>query len=109
VAVLAAFARGTSEIRGAEELRVKESDRIAAIAVGLEAIGVRVEEHPDGWTIHGVGRARGGMVEAGGDHRTAMAFLIAGLRARDGVTVRGSDAARVSDPEFLPRLRGLIG
>jgi len=48
-------------------------------------------------------------VEAGGDHRTAMAFLIAGLRARDGVTVHGSDAARVSDPEFLPRLRGLIG
>jgi 3-phosphoshikimate 1-carboxyvinyltransferase len=108
-AVMAAFALGTSEIRGAEELRVKESDRIAAVTAGLLAIGVRVEERPDGWTIHGAGRARGGVVDAGGDHRIAMAFLIAGLRARDGVTVRGAEAARVSDPGFLPRLRRLIG
>lgn len=109
VAVLAAFARGRSEIRGAEELRLKESDRIAAIASGLAAIGVRVEEHPDGWTIHGSGRVRGGVVDARGDHRVAMAFLVAGLRARDGVAVRGAESARVSDPGFLPRLRRLIG
>ena len=107
-AVMAAFAPGTSEIRGAEELRVKESDRIAAVTAGLTAIGVRVEEWPDGWTIHGTGRVRGGAVDARGDHRIAMAFLVAGLRAREGVTVRGAEAARVSDPGFLPRLRRLI-
>jgi 3-phosphoshikimate 1-carboxyvinyltransferase len=108
-AVLAAFAQGTSEIRGAEELRVKESDRITAMTAGLTAIGARVEELPDGWRIHGTGRIQGGTVDGRGDHRVAMAFLVAGLRARDGVTVRGAEAARVSDPGFLPRLRGLIG
>jgi 3-phosphoshikimate 1-carboxyvinyltransferase len=108
-AVLAAFARGRSEVRGARELRLKESDRIAAVVSGLAAIGVRAEERPDGWVIHGTGRVRGGTVEAGGDHRIAMAFLVAGLRARDGVTVHGAEAARVSDPGFLPRLRRLIG
>jgi 3-phosphoshikimate 1-carboxyvinyltransferase len=107
LAVLAAFARGASEIRGAEELRVKESDRIAAMTEGLTRIGVRVEEHPDGWTIHGAGAVRGGSVDARGDHRIAMAFLVAGLRAREGVTVQGAEAARVSDPGFLPRLRRL--
>jgi 3-phosphoshikimate 1-carboxyvinyltransferase len=107
LAVLAAFARGASEIRGAEELRVKESDRIAAMTEGLTRIGVRVEEHPDGWTIHGAGAVRGGSVDARGDHRIAMAFLVAGLRAREGVAVQGAEAARVSDPEFLPRLRRL--
>ncbi len=108
VAVLAAFARGTSEIRGASELRVKESDRIAAVAEGLTRLGARVEERPDGWTIHGEGSLRGGSVEARGDHRIAMAFLVAGLRAKEGVLVRGAEAARVSDPGFLPRLRGLL-
>jgi 3-phosphoshikimate 1-carboxyvinyltransferase len=108
-AVLAAFVHGTSEIRGAEELRVKESDRIAAMTAGLTAIGARVEELPDGWRIHGTGRVAGGAVDAHGDHRVAMAFLVAGLRARNGVLVRGAETARVSDPGFLPRLRGLIG
>jgi 3-phosphoshikimate 1-carboxyvinyltransferase len=107
LAVLAAFAKGTSDIRGASELRVKESDRIAAVTAGLTGIGVRVEEHPDGWSIHGTGTVRGGAVDACGDHRIAMAFLVAGLRAREGVSVRGTEAARVSDPGFLPRLRRL--
>lgn len=108
VAVLAAFAHGTSVIRGASELRVKESDRIRAVTEGLTRIGVHVEELPDGWSIHGTGSVRGGTVDARGDHRIAMAFLVAGLRARDGVAVRGAEAARVSDPGFLPRLRSLI-
>jgi 3-phosphoshikimate 1-carboxyvinyltransferase len=107
-AVLAAFARGLSVIRGAAELRVKESDRIRAVAEGLTRIGVRVEELPDGWSIHGTGTVRGGTVDSQGDHRIAMAFLVAGLRAREGVRVRGAEATRVSDPEFLPRLRGLL-
>lgn len=107
LAVLAAFAEGESVIRGAEELRVKESDRIDGVTRGLRAIGARVEEHPDGWTILGEGRPRGGVVDADSDHRIAMAFLIAGLRARNGVTVTGVEAARVSDPGFLARLRGV--
>jgi 3-phosphoshikimate 1-carboxyvinyltransferase len=105
LAVLAAFAEGESAIRGAAELRVKESDRIDAVTQGLRAIGASVEEHPDGWIIEGSGRVRGGVVDAAGDHRIAMAFLIAGLRAKQGVTVLGADAATVSDPGFLARLR----
>jgi 3-phosphoshikimate 1-carboxyvinyltransferase len=106
-AVLAAFARGRSEIRGAGELRVKESDRIAAIAAGLRSLGGEVEELEDGWVIEGTGALRGGRVDAAGDHRIAMAFLVAGLRAKEGVVVDGAEAAAVSDPEFLARLRGL--
>ncbi|HKW50866.1 MAG TPA: 3-phosphoshikimate 1-carboxyvinyltransferase, partial [Candidatus Eisenbacteria bacterium] len=107
VAVLAAFARGESVISGAEDLRVKESDRIAAVTAGLRAIGAEVEERVDGWTIGGKGSARGGVVDARGDHRIAMAFLIAGLRTKQGVTVDGAESIRVSDPGFLSRLRGL--
>ena len=109
VAVLAAFAEGKTVVHGAGELRVKESDRVATVAAGLRAIGVEVEEHPDGWTIHGrAGRVRGGTVDAAGDHRIAMAFMVAGLAAKDGVTVLGAESARVSDPGFLNRLRGLF-
>jgi 3-phosphoshikimate 1-carboxyvinyltransferase len=107
VAVVAAFGRGTLEIRGARELRVKESDRIAAMAEGLAAIGADVTAHEDGWTIRGKGALRGGTVQAHGDHRIAMAFLVAGLCAKDGVRVEGADAAAVSDPGFLARLRAL--
>ena len=107
LAVLAAFADGVSEIRGAAELRVKESDRIEAVAEGLRAIGARVETLRDGWTIEGRGGVPGGLVDSHGDHRIAMAFLVAGLRAKDGVSVSGAEAARVSDPNFLPRLRAL--
>ncbi|HET9939934.1 MAG TPA: 3-phosphoshikimate 1-carboxyvinyltransferase [Candidatus Eisenbacteria bacterium] len=107
-AVLAAFAKGESVIRGAEELRVKESDRIATVAAGLRAIGVPCEERPDGWVIQGTGAPRGGSVVSEGDHRIAMAFLVAGLRAKDGVRVEGVEAAAVSDPGFLPRLKGLL-
>ncbi|HTK68877.1 MAG TPA: 3-phosphoshikimate 1-carboxyvinyltransferase, partial [Candidatus Eisenbacteria bacterium] len=107
-AVLAAFAKGESVIRGAEELRVKESDRIATVAAGLRAIGVECEERPDGWVIQGTGAPRGGSVVSEGDHRIAMAFLVAGLRAKDGVRVEGVEAAAVSDPGFLPRLKGLL-
>ena len=107
-AILAAFAEGASAIRGAGELRVKESDRIAAVTAGLRAIGVEVEEHEDGWTIQGKGSVRGGRVEAMGDHRIAMAFLIAGLRAKQGVVVEGSEAIGVSDPGFLARLRAAM-
>ena len=107
LAVVAAFGRETLEIRGARELRVKESDRIGAVADGLSAIGADVTALDDGWTIRGTGSLRGGTVDARGDHRIAMAFLVAGLRAKDGVRVEGADAAAVSDPGFLARLRSL--
>jgi 3-phosphoshikimate 1-carboxyvinyltransferase len=107
VAVLAAFAKGRSEIRGARELRVKESDRIATVAAALRAAGGAVEELDDGWIIEGKGSLRGGRVDAAGDHRVAMAFLVAGLVAKEGVTVEGADAAAVSDPDVLDRLRSL--
>jgi 3-phosphoshikimate 1-carboxyvinyltransferase len=107
VAVLAAFARGRSEIRGAQELALKESNRIATVAAALEAVGAGVRVLDDGWVIEGKGALRGGRVDAAGDHRIAMAFLVAGLRAKEGVTVDGAEAAAVSDPGFLARLRSL--
>jgi 3-phosphoshikimate 1-carboxyvinyltransferase len=105
LAVIAAFTPGESEIRGAAELRVKESDRIAAVAGGLRAIGANAESHDDGWTIEGRASLPGGTVDALGDHRIAMSFLVAGLRAQRGVIVLGAESAGVSDPGFLPRLR----
>ena len=78
-----------------------------AVAAGLRAIGVEVEEHEDGWTIAGKSTAPGGTVDSRGDHRIAMAFLVAGLRTKKGVTVEGVESVRVSDPGFLLRLRGL--
>lgn len=108
VAILSAFAHGVSTVRGARELRVKESDRISAVSDALRAIGGTIEEREDGWSIEGTGRLRGGTVETRGDHRIAMAFLVAGLRAKDGVTVDDASPAAVSDPGFLTRLRGLV-
>ncbi|HVI26562.1 MAG TPA: 3-phosphoshikimate 1-carboxyvinyltransferase [Xanthomonadaceae bacterium] len=91
--VAAACAQGTTLVRGAAELRVKESDRIAAMAQGLRALGIEVAEMPDGAAIKG-GRLRGGMVDSHGDHRIAMAFAVAAQRA-DG-EVRIGDVANVA-------------
>jgi 3-phosphoshikimate 1-carboxyvinyltransferase len=102
----AAVAEGRTVIRDAAELRVKESDRIGAVAGGLRALGVMVVERPDGLEIEG-GRLRGGTVEAGGDHRLAMAFAIAGLLADGPVTVRGAEVVSVSFPGFFETLRAL--
>ncbi len=106
--VAAACARGTTTVRGAAELRVKESDRIAAMAQGLRALGIRVDEAPDGASIQG-GRLRPGTVHAHGDHRIAMAFAVAAQRA--GGEVRIDDVANVdtSFPGFhtLARAAGM--
>jgi 3-phosphoshikimate 1-carboxyvinyltransferase len=98
--VASAAARGTTRIRGAAELRVKESDRIAVMARGLRELGIRVEETPDGAIIDG-GQFGGGQVDSAGDHRCAMSFAVAGLLARD--TVRIHDCANVatSFPGFV--------
>lgn len=87
LAVAAACAEGTTTIRGAEELRVKESDRIRSMATGLRALGILLEETPDGAIIEG-GRLRGGSVDSYGDHRVAMAFAVAG-QVTDGEVLIG--------------------
>jgi 3-phosphoshikimate 1-carboxyvinyltransferase len=102
---------GEVTVRGATELRVKESDRIAALVAGFRAMGIDAEEHPDGFTVRGpaagdsaVRRARGGTADARGDHRMAMAFAIAGLGAERPSTIIGADAVAISYPAFFETL-----
>jgi len=106
--VVAAAAEGKTVIRDAAELRAKESDRIAVIAAGLRALGVAVKERADGIEIRG-GGLRGGVVDAAGDHRIAMAFVVAGLLADAPVTVRGAETVAVSFPGFFDVLDELGG
>lgn len=105
-AAVAALARGTSRLSGAGELRVKESDRLKAIAENLASLGIAVEEHPDGLAITG-GSPRGGPVRAHGDHRIAMAFAILGSRAAGPVVVDDARSVRTSFPAFVETFRGL--
>jgi 3-phosphoshikimate 1-carboxyvinyltransferase len=109
LAVAAAVADGETIIKDAAELRVKESDRIAALARELGAIGARVEAQPDGLAIRGVPVLRGGRAQSGGDHRVAMAVAVAGLRAAAPVTVDDTDCIRTSFPGFEATLRRLTG
>lgn len=98
--VAAACAEGVTTIRGAEELRVKESDRIAVMATGLRALGVRIEETPDGAVIEG-GVLHGSAIESHGDHRVAMAFAVAGAVAEGEVTIRDCANVATSFPGFI--------
>ena len=109
LAVLAATARGTTEIRDAAELRVKESDRIAAIARELARMGVRVDERADGMTIAGGQRFRGARVGSGGDHRMAMALAVAGLIADGETVVEDTACVQTSFPSFVATLNSLAG
>ena len=100
LAVAATQVPGTSEIRGAGELRVKESDRIAALAAGLREMGAEVEELEDGLRVTGPRQLNGAEVDSRGDHRIAMAFAVAGMLA-DGVTkIAGAESVAISDPGF---------
>jgi 3-phosphoshikimate 1-carboxyvinyltransferase len=104
----ASMARGASSVRGAGELRSKESDRIASVATALRAVGARVRPTPHGYAIRGVpARPRGGEVDAAGDHRVAILAAIAGLVSQEGVRIRGADAAAVSFPGFYEFLDSL--
>lgn len=106
VAVLGALAKGATIISGARELRVKESDRIACMAVNLRLLGVEVEEKEDGMIINGSGKIRGNAtVESYGDHRLAMAMAILALSAEGPVTIRNIDCVATSYPEFWHHLR----
>jgi 3-phosphoshikimate 1-carboxyvinyltransferase len=107
LAALAAMRAGvTMTVRGASELRVKESDRIAMLARGFRAMGVDVEEYQDGFSIAG-GPPSGGEVDAAGDHRLAMAFAIAGTAARAPVSIQAADSVAVSYPGFFAELERL--
>ncbi len=97
--VAAACAQGRTTVRGAAELRVKESDRIATMATGLRALGIRVDEAPDGATIHG-GGLNGGIVESHGDHRIAMAFAVAAQLADGDVSIADVANVATSFPGF---------
>lgn len=110
IPVLAAIAPYTvdgMEIRNASELRVKESNRLAAIATNLRAMGAQVEERPDGLRIPGNQRLHGVELDSFGDHRIAMAFAVAALRAEGETTIRGADSAVISYPEFFSTLESL--
>jgi len=98
--VAAAGARGTTRVRGAEELRAKETDRLAVMAQGLSAVGIEVEEHPDGLSVTG-GRVRGGTVDSRGDHRIAMSFAVASLLARAPIEILSTAEVATSFPNFL--------
>jgi 3-phosphoshikimate 1-carboxyvinyltransferase len=108
VALLGAFARGTTVVRGAEELRAKETDRIETVTEALRAIGVRIEAKPDGFAVRGTpARPRGGTIHARGDHRIAMLGAIAGLVSREGVKIEDPDCVAVSFPGFYDLLEQL--
>jgi 3-phosphoshikimate 1-carboxyvinyltransferase len=108
VALLASHARGETVVRGAAELRVKETDRIEAVTDGLQALGARIHSRDDGWTITGVPtRLKGGKVDARGDHRIAMLAAVAGLASREGVAIEGADTAAISFPGFYDLLDGI--
>jgi 3-phosphoshikimate 1-carboxyvinyltransferase len=104
-ALVASFARGESVVRGAGELRTKETDRIETVTTSLRAVGVRIQATEDGFRVRGVPtRIRGGRVESGGDHRIAMLGAIAGLVSRDGVELGNPEAAAISFPGFYDLL-----
>jgi 3-phosphoshikimate 1-carboxyvinyltransferase len=107
VALLGCFAEGETLVRGAQELRVKESDRIAGVVDGLSGLGAEIEATEDGFVVQGTGGLRGGTIDAHGDHRMAMIGAIAGLASREGVEVVGMEAAAVSYPDFVEDLARL--
>jgi 3-phosphoshikimate 1-carboxyvinyltransferase len=109
VALLGAFADGETVVRGAEELRVKESDRLAGVVDGLRGLGADIEETDDGFVVRGNGSPlAGGAIDAKGDHRMAMLGAVAGLACTEGVEVAGMEAAAVSYPGFEDDLRRLV-
>jgi 3-phosphoshikimate 1-carboxyvinyltransferase len=108
VALLGCFAEGETVVKGAQELRVKESDRIATVVDGLRGLGASIEATDDGFVVTGTGGLRGGTIHAHGDHRLAMLGAVAGLASREGVEVIGMDAAAVSYPGFERDLAAML-
>jgi 3-phosphoshikimate 1-carboxyvinyltransferase len=109
LSVLATRARGLTTIRGASELRFKESDRIAQMAQGLTAMGADLQELEDGLAIRGPSKLRGAQIDSRDDHRIAMSFAIAGLAADGQTTIAGAEWADISFPGFFQLLSRLTG
>lgn len=109
LAVVATQVEGRIEVRGARELRIKESDRVQTVVAGIHALGGEIEEFEDGFAIRGPQNLTGGRVETEGDHRIAMAFSIAALIADGTTEIVDADSAAVSFPEFYELLKSLTG
>jgi 3-phosphoshikimate 1-carboxyvinyltransferase len=109
LAVAACFATGTTIIKDAEELRVKESDRITVMATQLNAMGAKISELPDGMEITGPVQLKGAEVDSFTDHRIAMSLAIAALLAQGDTTIHRAEAASISYPNFVPTLESAIG
>jgi 3-phosphoshikimate 1-carboxyvinyltransferase len=107
VGLLGCFAEGETVVRGAHELRVKESDRIAGVVEGLRGLGAVIEATSDGFAVQGNGGLRGGTLDPHGDHRLAMMGAVAGLASEEGVEVLGMEVAAVSYPRFVEDLAAL--
>jgi 3-phosphoshikimate 1-carboxyvinyltransferase len=107
LAVLATQAHGETRVTGAEELRVKETDRIEAIAKNLRAMGAEIETTPDGFIIQGPQKLKGANIDSFHDHRIAMAFSIAALVAEGENVIHGSECVAISYPEFFSTLSEL--
>ncbi len=108
LAVLMATAEGMSEVRGAQELRVKESDRIKSVVENLRAMGVEVEEFEDGFRIEGVERLKGSSIKTYHDHRIAMAFAVAGMVAEGETHIDAPECVEISYPEFFDHLHSIV-
>jgi 3-phosphoshikimate 1-carboxyvinyltransferase len=106
-AIAAAVAEGASRVEGAAELRYKETDRIAALGRGLQALGVPLRERPDGFELPGGARLQGGLVPPFGDHRMVMALAVAGLAAQAPVVIQGAEMVDESFPGFTGTLQAL--
>jgi len=109
LAVIGAHVEGGLEVRGAKELRIKESDRIRTIVDGMRALGADIEEFDDGFAVPGPQVLSGGNVDSAGDHRIAMAFTVAGLAASGATAISGAECAEVSFPEFYTMINTLTG
>jgi len=108
LAILATQSMGRTVVRNAKELRVKETDRIAAVADNLRAMGVKIDVADDGFVLEGPQELKGACIDSRGDHRIAMAFTIAGLIARGETTIRGSECVDISYPSFYSTIEELI-
>lgn len=108
LAVVMALSEGRSEVRGAKELRVKESDRIKAIVQNLRNMGAKIEELDDGFVVEGVDRLKGTEIETFGDHRIAMAFTVAGLLAEGTSLIDNPECVRISYPSFFEDLNSIV-
>ena len=107
LAAIGPYTSGGIRIRDAKELRVKESDRIALVAKNLRAMGAEVEEFDDGLDVPGGQTLHGASIDSGGDHRIAMAFSVAALRAEGETVIQGAESAAISFPEFFDLLDGV--